>query len=56
MMQDFSGALIIITIMVIIKCNFSREHIALSVRNIEKRCDQRIRKNQQIKGTVHDAK
>ena len=40
--------------MVIFKCYFSREHIALSYKtngaNIE------LDKNQQIKSTVHDAK
>ena len=42
-----------IIIMVIFRCYFSREHIALSLK---KRCEHRIRKNQQIKNTVHDAK
>ena len=44
--------------MVIFKCYFSGEHIALSIKIQKKqqqRCEQRIRKNQQIKGTVHDA-
>ena len=49
--------------MVIFKCYFSGELIALSLKKkniyIEKkqqqRCEHRIRKNKQIKGTVHDA-
>ena len=44
---------LIMIIMVIFKCYLSREHIALS---LNKRCEYRIRKNQQIKSTVHDAK
>ena len=44
---------IIIIIMVIFKCYFSREHIALSYI---KWCEHRIRKNQQIKGTAFDGK
>ena len=44
---------ILIIIMVIIKCYFYREHIALSH---EKWCEHRIRKNQQIKSTAHDGK
>ena len=43
----------IIIIMVISKCYFSREHIALSY---EKWCERRILKNQQIKSTAHDGK
>ena len=35
------------------KCYFPREHIALSYK---KWCEHRIRKNQQIKSTVHDVK
>ena len=46
---------ITIIIMVILKCYFSREHIALSLKN-KKRCEHRIRKIQQIKSTGHDAK
>ena len=44
---------IIIIIMVIFKCYFSREHIALSY---EKWCEHRIRKKQQIKSTANDEK
>ena len=51
--------IIIIIIMVIFKCYFSGEHIALSRKktktNKQQRCEHRIRKNQQIKSTVHDA-
>ena len=43
----------IIIIMVIFRCYFSRQHIALSYK---KWCEHRIMKNQQIKSTVHDAK
>ena len=46
--------LIIIIIMVIFKCYFSGEHIALSIKK-QQRCEHRIRKNQQIKSSVHDA-
>ena len=43
----------VIIIMVIFKCYFSREHIALS----HKKCrEHRIRKNQQIKSTANDGK
>ena len=48
----------VIIIMVIFKCYFSGEHIALSNNNglkKQQRCEHRIRKNQQIKSTVHDA-
>ena len=45
--------IMIIIIMVISMCYFSREHIALSH---EKWCEHRIRKNQQIKSTAHDGK
>ena len=45
-------ALLIIT-MVILKCYFSREYIALSHRKL---CEHGIMKNQQIKGTAHDGK
>ena len=48
--------IIIIIIMVIFKCYFSGEHIALSIKKQkQQRCEHRIRKNQQIKSTVHDA-
>ena len=51
--------IIIIIIMVIFKCYFSGEHIALSIKKKkqqqQQRCEHRIRKNQQIKSTVHDA-
>ena len=40
-----------IIIMVILKCYFSREHIALSYK---KWCEHRIRKNERIKSTAHD--
>ena len=39
--------------MVIHKCYFSREHIALSYK---KWCEHGIRKNKQIKSTAHDGK
>ena len=43
-------------IMINFKCYFSGEHIALSLREKkQQRCEHRIRKNQQIKSTVHDA-
>ena len=50
----------IIIIMVIFKCYFSGELIALSLKNIYKkqqqqRCEHIIRKKKQIKSTVHDA-
>ena len=50
--------------MVIFKCNFSGELIALSLKKYikkqkqtkqQQRCEHRIRKNKQIKSTVHDA-
>ena len=43
--------------MVIFKCYFSGEHIALSIKikKQQQRCEHRIMKNQQIKSTVHDA-
>ena len=48
--------------MVIFKCYFSGELIALSEKKFKKkykkkqqRCEHRIRKNKQIKSTVHDA-
>ena len=44
----------IIIIMGIFKCYFSGEHIALSYKK-KQRCEHRIRKNQQIKSTVHGA-
>ena len=44
--------------MVIFKCYFSGELIALSYKKNKKqqqqRCEHRIRKNKQIKSTVHD--
>ena len=42
-----------VIIMVIFKCYFSREHIALSHIKL---CEHGIRKNRQIKITVHDEK
>ena len=57
-MMNLIGDLIIIIIMVIFKRYFSGEHIALSIKKQTKqqqRCEHRIRKNQQIKSTVHDA-
>ena len=49
--------ILIIIIIVIYKCYFSGELIALSniKKNKKKRCEHRIRKNEQIKSTVHDA-
>ena len=52
--------ILIIIIMVIFKCYFSGEHIALSINKKiktkqQQRCEHRIRKNKQIKSTVHDA-
>ena len=45
--------------MVSFKCYFSGELIALSLKNIlkkqQQRCEHRIRKNKQMKSTVHDA-
>ena len=56
---DWLTEIIIITIMVILKCYFSGELIALSLKKKKKkkkqRCEHRIRKNKQIKSTVHDA-
>ena len=46
---------LIIIKMVISKCYFSGEHISLSIIKKQQRCEHRIRKNQQIKSTVHDA-
>ena len=42
--------------MVIFKCYFSEELIALSCMKIkqQQRCEHRIRKNKHIKSTVHD--
>ena len=40
--------------MVIIKCYFTGEHIALSLKK-QQRCKHRIMKNQQTNRTVHDA-
>ena len=48
--------IVIIIIMVIFKCYFSGEHIGLSInKKKQQRCEHRIRKNQKIKSTVHDA-
>ena len=47
--------IIIMIIMVILKCYFSGEHIALSIIKKQQRCEHRIRKDQKIKSTVHDA-
>ena len=48
--------IIIIIIMVIFKCYFSGELIALSYKKQQRQqCEHRIRKNKQIKSTVHDA-
>ena len=44
---------LIIIIMVIFKCYFSRDHIVLSYK---KWCEHRIRKNKQSKSTAHDGK
>ena len=46
--------------MVIFKCYFSGELIALSlkkkyIKKQQQRCEHRIRNNKQIKSTVHDA-
>ena len=46
--------IIIIIILVIRKCYFSGEHIALSIKK-RQQCEHRIRKYQQIKSTVYDA-
>ena len=43
----------LIMIMVIFRCYFSREHIALSYK---KWCEHRIRKKQQIKSIARDRK
>ena len=50
---EIMSVIIIIIIMLIFRCYFSREHIALSY---EKLCEHGIRKNQQIKSTAHDRK
>ena len=49
--------LIVIIIMVIFKCYFSGELIALSYIKIKQQqlCEHRIRKNKQIKSIVHAA-
>ena len=44
---------LIIIMMVIFRCYFSREHIAFSYK---KWCEHRISKNQRIKSTEHDEK
>ena len=46
----------IIIIIIIFKCYFSGELIALSYRKKQQQCEYRIRKNKQIKSTVHDGK
>ena len=50
------NTIIIIIIMVIFKCYFSGELIALSYvkKKQQQRCEHRIRKNKKIKSTVHD--
>ena len=56
--EEFEVKVGIIIIMVIFKCYFSGEHIALSIKKTkqqQQRCEHRIRKNQQIKSTVDDA-
>ena len=53
----------IIIIIIIFKCYFSGELIAISLKKYiktketkqQQRCEHRIRKNKQIKSTVHDA-
>ena len=48
----------IIIIMVIFKCYFSGELIALTVKKYikkQQRCEHRIAKDKQIKNIVHDA-
>ena len=49
----FGYMIIIIIIMIIFKCYFSKEHIDLSYKKL---CEHRIRKNQQVNSTVHDGK
>ena len=49
---DVNVSLMLI-MMVIFRCYFSREHIALSCKKWR---GHRIRKNQQIKSTAHDGK
>ena len=55
-MQSFSSTLfhneLLIIIMGIFKCHLSGDHIVLSFKK-QQRCEHRIRKNQQIKSTVH---
>ena len=43
--------------MVIFMCYFFGEHIALSIKIKQQQqwCEHRIKKNQQIESTVHDA-
>ena len=52
----FCRIIIIIIMMVIFKCYFSGELIALSYikKQQQQRCEHRIIKNKQIKSTVHD--
>ena len=59
--EHVGGKIVIIIIikMVISKCYFAGEHIALSINETKKkkkqqRCEHRIMKSQQIKSTVHD--
>ena len=40
--------------MVIFKCYYTGELIALSNKKQQQWCEHRIRKNKQIKSTVHD--
>ena len=51
---DSQNSCDILIIMVIFKCYFSVEHMALSIKK-QQRCEHRIRNNQQIKTTVNDA-
>ena len=54
--REKASVIMIIIIMVIFKCYFSGEHIALSIKKKQQqRCEHIIRKNQQIKSTEHDA-
>ena len=54
--DDWNTNGILIIIMVIFKCSFSGELIALSYKKKQQqRCEHRIRKNKQTNSTVHDA-
>ena len=57
LLSSYIDQCIIIIIMVIFKCYYSGEHIALSIikKQQQQRCEHRIRRSQQIKSTVHDA-